>query len=333
MPVTVIVCPQGEDATRLTFDGTQRIVFGRGAGCDVRLPDPSVSHRHAYLCSDGGEFLLFDEASTNGTHVGGVRIAPRASRVVRSGDVVRLGRVTLELCMDGAPVTRDVAASTRELALSLVARALEAAGEDTTAAVRVVEGADRGRSVRLREEGRDYIVGRGVECDLVVGDTDASRQHVSVRRDGDHVSVRDLNSKNGTWLGSACVMSDEVSAWRSSTMLRIGRTVLALEQPVQDALARIEGVADEFIKNVDESGHETIPSGVSEGLLLSGTGPTSPALAEAASPAPVAAIPNRASRGRVAQGVRWSAFDVLVVIAALAVLALSLVGLAWLLRS
>lgn len=40
MAITVIVRSEGGSDTRLTFDGMQRVVIGRGAGSDVRLPDP-----------------------------------------------------------------------------------------------------------------------------------------------------------------------------------------------------------------------------------------------------------------------------------------------------
>src|SRR5262249_55234474 len=141
---------------RLTFDGMQRVVIGRGSSCDVRLPDPSVSHRHASLQARGADFVLVDEGSTNGTFAGGVRGAPRTSRIVRAGDVVRLGRVWLELRIDQTAVTRDLAAATRELALALVADALAAMGTDQTTKLRVVEGRDQGACLRLAEEGRAY---------------------------------------------------------------------------------------------------------------------------------------------------------------------------------
>src|SRR5258708_5834766 len=138
MPLTVIVrSAAGEDA-RLTFDGTQRVVIGRGPGSDVRLPESSVSHRHATLRSQGADFLVIDEGSTNGTFVGDLRIAPHTSRIVRSGDMVRIGRVRLELRIDQSPITRDVAAATRDLAFALVSRAMAASGADRTTKARVV---------------------------------------------------------------------------------------------------------------------------------------------------------------------------------------------------
>src|SRR5580704_18120530 len=108
MPITIIVRHGAGEDTRLTFDGTQRVVIGRGAGSDIRLPDASVSHRHASLRAQGSDFVVVDEGSTNGTFVGFVRIAARTSRVVRSGDKVRVGRIWIEVRMDQSPVTRDV---------------------------------------------------------------------------------------------------------------------------------------------------------------------------------------------------------------------------------
>jgi hypothetical protein len=116
-------------------------------------------------------------------------------------------------------------------------------------------------------------------------------------------------------------------------MLRTGRTVLALEQPVHDALARIEEVPDERMDVADEFGTGTIPSGVPEGLIAAGASASSCAVNEARPVAPIALARKAASRPGAGRRGRWSMFDVLVVVASLAVLALSLAGLIWLLRS
>src|SRR5579863_8070357 len=124
MSLTIIVRASPERQVSLTFDGTQRVVIGRGASSDIRLPDPSVSHRHATIRAQGGDFLLVDEGSANGTFIAGARVAPHTSRLVRSGDRVRVGRVILELHIEQVPATRDVSVATRELALAMVARAM-----------------------------------------------------------------------------------------------------------------------------------------------------------------------------------------------------------------
>jgi pSer/pThr/pTyr-binding forkhead associated (FHA) protein len=58
-------------------------------GCDVLLPDPEVSRRHAVLRAVGDDPAIEDLQSTNGTFVNDVRIA--GATVLREGDEVRLG--------------------------------------------------------------------------------------------------------------------------------------------------------------------------------------------------------------------------------------------------
>lgn len=311
MPITLVVrSARGEEA-RLTFDGTQRIVIGRGASSDVRLPDASVSHRHASLRPQGTDLVVVDEGSTNGTFVAGARVAAQTSRIVRSGDVVCVGQIEIELCLDQSPVTRDAGAATRDLALAMVSRAMRAVGEDLSARLRVVEGRDQGAVLLLADEGRAYVVGRAPTCDLPLADADASREHAIVVRRAAGVFVRDLGARNGTWIGNAPAPSDRESLWRPAHVMRIGRTVIALQEPVIDALARIEGAPDEPV-----AAPET---------LSPAPAPGPPAAA------PIAPMP-AVGAARTTERARWTTADVMVMLAAVGVLALSLAGLVWLLR-
>jgi pSer/pThr/pTyr-binding forkhead associated (FHA) protein len=320
MPVTVIVRSGNGSESRLTFDGTQRIVLGRGAGCDVRLPDPSVSVRHASLRAQGADFILVDEGSSNGTFVGDVRVAPRTSRIIRSGEHARLGRVWIEVRLDHSPITRDLAAATRDLALAFVAEALDAIGADPTMQVVVVEGPDQGTVLALTEEERPYVVGRAAECDLPLADADASREHTQFIRRGGTVFVRDLRAKNGSWLGESRIPDDREVPWRPTQMVQLGRTVLALREPVSEALAQIEGAPD-----------APLPAGE----VVAAPHATEPPRAPEPAPASVAPVADVPTPARVAPKRRggFSGVDLVVMAVALGVLALSVAGLVWLLRS
>jgi pSer/pThr/pTyr-binding forkhead associated (FHA) protein len=323
MPLTVVVRSGSSGEARLTFDGTQRIVLGRGAGCDVRLPDATVSLRHATLRAQGSDFVVIDEGSANGTFVGGVRVSPRTSRIVRSGDVVRLGRVWIELRVDRSPVTRDLAAATRDLALALVSEALDAVGTDRTARLRVVEGQDQGATLPLTEEGRVYVIGRGPECDLMLADADASREHAHVVRRGSSVLLRDVDAKNGTWLGETRVAQDRDIPWRSAHVLQVGRTAIALEEPVGEALAEIESAPDQPMPADEPLDPPPAPASA---------GGSQPRIPEPSSVAPLAALQETQVPAPRPTRSGWTPADLVVVAAALGVLALSIAGLYWLLR-
>src|SRR5687768_6355216 len=151
MALTVVVrSGDVKSAPQITFDAP-RIVIGRGDGCEVRLPDPSVSHRHASLRQRGTDYIVIDEGSSNGTFVGAVRLSPQAPRVLRSGDLIRVGRIWLEVRIEQALPTPNTQLATKELALSLVAAALAEQGERSAARVFVAEGPDAGVEVSITD--------------------------------------------------------------------------------------------------------------------------------------------------------------------------------------
>src|SRR6185295_9099568 len=178
-------------ALSITLDSPM-IVIGRGEGSEVRLPDPSVSHRHATLRQRGSEYILVDEGSTNGTYMGGVKLGALAPRILKHGDLARVGRVWIEIRFDNQVAPTQTVLATKELALALVARAMGAQGEAGGPRVSITDGPDKGKELRLDDPGRAYVVGRGRDVDLVVDDVDASRRHLEIVRRADQVVVRDL---------------------------------------------------------------------------------------------------------------------------------------------
>ncbi|HEU0052023.1 MAG TPA: FHA domain-containing protein [Longimicrobium sp.] len=71
------------------------VTIGKAAECDLVLDDDSVSARHARLEFDVGGWRLTDLASTNGTAVEGVKLAPNVPTPIPYGATVRFGGVKL----------------------------------------------------------------------------------------------------------------------------------------------------------------------------------------------------------------------------------------------
>jgi hypothetical protein len=87
----VLTFPSGEQS---------RFTIGRDSGCDMVLPDPTVSRWHAGLRRESSGWLLDDLGSTNGTLVNGWRV--RAWVPVRDGDLVSFGAVTFVVGTPGS---------------------------------------------------------------------------------------------------------------------------------------------------------------------------------------------------------------------------------------
>ena len=63
----------GTEAARWMLAGPIT-TLGRWEGCEVVLPDPEVSRKHAQIRHEGGRYVLVDLGSKNGTQVNGRRV-------------------------------------------------------------------------------------------------------------------------------------------------------------------------------------------------------------------------------------------------------------------
>ena len=91
------------DLRLLDLSTPVRHVIGRGVHNDVVLGwDPEVSRTHAHLEPLGPDWTLVDDGlSRNGSFVNGERVAGR--RRLRDGDVLRIGRTTLQFRAPSGP--------------------------------------------------------------------------------------------------------------------------------------------------------------------------------------------------------------------------------------
>ncbi len=319
MAVTVILlsgAQEGSSDLSLTLDAP-RLVVGRGEGCDVRIPDASVSHRHASIRQRGGEYVLLDENSSNGTFMDHVRLPPQTPRALRSGERVRVGRVWLELRFEPAMVKGSTAAASKELALALVARGLHAQGEEPGPRVTVLDGPDAGATLILTDASRSYVIGRAADVDLKLAEPHCGRRHARLGRRGDALLVQDAGSPQGTLLDGEPLGAGEVS-WKAGQVLQIGSTRLGFDYPAAEALAEIERSPD-----------ERMPDGEAPEAPAAAADTSAAAPEATPTPAPTSAAEalDRTPKPRPpAEPGGWGAVDSAVVLLALGVLALSVLG-------
>lgn len=95
----------------------------------------------------------------------------------------------------------------------------------------VVEGPDRGRSVR--SDRGSIVVGTSSDADLVLTDTAVSRSHVRLTPFSDGVEIADLGSKNGVFLAGARLEKAKVAP---GTEFTIGRSTIRIRPDDRDPL-------------------------------------------------------------------------------------------------
>jgi pSer/pThr/pTyr-binding forkhead associated (FHA) protein len=356
--------PNTPAGVELAFKNPERVLIGRDAASDVRLPDASVSQKHASLRRRGGGYALVDENSSNGTFVNHLRLAPGAAHLVNDGDIVSIGRAALALRF--APDGAASAFSTQDLALAMVQGTLLAGGAETSPRLRVFQGPDQGRELVLDVE-RSYVLGRDPRADLVLEDEDASRRHTRIARRGPRVWVTDLGSKNGTLLDGNALVEGQPVLWAENSVLELGRNQLSLDDPISSALRVLERVPDERLEHgqaapapvwqgatqsIDEAARPQTPPGQGAGLDRSWSRPPPAVLptplpslgdsralthttsvSSSAPSAPIEPAPYRESESPVAQpprvARRWSSLDIIVIAVAAVTISASVLALAW----
>ncbi len=89
----------------------------------------------------------------------------------------------------------------------------------------VCDGPQKGTAVPLR--GRTLLIGRAPECDLRLEDAYVSRHHCLLERAGGEWQLRDLGSRNGTWVGERRLERPLVLT--PGVVFRVGRTHVLYE--------------------------------------------------------------------------------------------------------
>jgi pSer/pThr/pTyr-binding forkhead associated (FHA) protein len=87
---------KGENGKKLQSQPLKETIqIGRADACHIQIDDRYASQFHARLYPRNGSWYVEDLGSTNGTYLNRQRVSGSAE--VHAGDVVRIGRTTLEL--------------------------------------------------------------------------------------------------------------------------------------------------------------------------------------------------------------------------------------------
>ena len=149
-------------------------VLGSAADCDLVLPG-AESH-HARLQSRDNHVILKDLGTQSGTFVNDQRVTQRQ---LQHGDRVRLGSVEVR-------VEQPFGAGAPDQPWCLVGVSGWLSGQEFT--------------LGPAAAGLTTIIGRGNHCDVILPNTHLSREHAQFELGPRQLTVRDLDSANGTFL-------------------------------------------------------------------------------------------------------------------------------------
>jgi DNA-binding NtrC family response regulator len=214
---------RGEELLRVTLE-RQRLVLGRGEGCDVIIPDPHVSRQHVALLYDGDRCAL-EDLSGQGTVVVG---KPMKHGELPDGADLELGQWRAIFRLSGSSGAED-ATSNRGRTDVKPPEALKDGAQPARLRVK------QGTTELVHEIGADsFTLGKAPDNALVVTDRFISNKHLRVTRTETGFHVKDLNSTNGTYLDGVRLYEAEVPL---HTVLRAGEAELYFEPLPRDPQA------------------------------------------------------------------------------------------------
>lgn len=94
-PASEIVFVRSETQAGQDFKVDDVVVVGRSGKADILIEDAYASEFHMRFTNEGGNVLLHDLGSTNGTYVNGRRVSGTVT--LNKGDAVQVGKTVMEV--------------------------------------------------------------------------------------------------------------------------------------------------------------------------------------------------------------------------------------------
>ena len=259
-------------------DGREYIVsptgtsIGRDAGCDVVVPSPEVSRKHAELMVGPAGYTVTD-LSTNGVFVNGERVA--RVRTLARGDVLRLGteefRFYADVAAPAAPaavvVQPAAPAAPQPVAVAPVAEAVKSDARPVLATLEIMnEGPLKGKRFEIRAPLTH--VGRGAHNDVVLTDDTVSDSHAKIQKRESGWFLVDMGSSNGTYAGGQRISGE--AALTGQAAVRFGAmrgTFAAAAENREDASGTrvIAGLSAEQARKMSREVAPQVDTGVPRG--------------------------------------------------------------------
>lgn len=153
-------------------------------GNDIVLSDNQVSKRHGRIDFERGGFVYRDENSTNGSRIGGIAVERGVAVPVDFGDEIRLGESII--------ILRPVAGGTMGAESPRIIPPAALSG--VSAAVVSPEGTTYPLASLM-------VAGRSITADISWGGANVSDKHARFRVENSRVTIEDLNTPGGTFVG------------------------------------------------------------------------------------------------------------------------------------
>lgn len=233
---------RGKDETWVHECAEDVVTIGRLDENVVRLTSDGVSRQHAKIVIDGEHAYLIDLKSGNGTFLNGVPLRSLEKNLLRAGDLIAIdcfdlhfheGRTDFQAIADEEITESDI------LEVKLLKKVLTALDKEMVPSIEVLNGVAEGKKIFLSDEVSELVIGRDPECDFAINEYVISRRHAKVSKRWGGIAIRDLESKNGTFLNNRRVVEEFL---HDGDRIALGTIVFLFRNPQEINLAQLSDV-------------------------------------------------------------------------------------------
>ncbi len=218
------------------------ITLGRHEDNVVQLIGRGVSRKHAKVLIENGNHYLIDLKSGNGTFLNGMRITPDEKNLLRPGDLITIDTFDIHFTMGEAKATEGFVEELTDsdiLEVKLLKKVLTALDKEMVPSLEVLNGSAEGKKFFFTDEMNECTIGRDPESDFTINEYVISRRHAKIIKRWGGIAIRDMESKNGTFVNNRRVVEEYL---HDGDRIALGTIVLLFRNPQEISLEHLEEI-------------------------------------------------------------------------------------------
>ncbi|MFH1874960.1 MAG: FHA domain-containing protein [Pseudomonadota bacterium] len=236
----LIISKRGKKEEQAHNCQEDEILIGRQEDCTIVLAHKSVSRHHAKIIRQDENFFIVDLGSDNGTQLNGTPLEANEKQLLRNNDLVSIDIYNLRYLTADEALEKSYNEEVTDsdiLEVKLLKKVLKALDTETVPSFEVLNGSAEGKKVYLTDEVNELLLGRDPNTDFVINEFAISRKHVRITKRWGGIVVRDLESKNGTFVNNRRVVEEFL---HDGDRIALGTIVLLFRNPQEMNLAQLQ---------------------------------------------------------------------------------------------
>jgi len=217
----------------------EQITIGRMDENIVVLPVSSVSRRHAQVVRQEENFFVIDLGSGNGTMLNGTKIRSNEKHLLRNNDLISIDAYDLRFYLTDEALESSYNQEVTDsdiLEVKLLKKVIRALDKEIVPSLEVLNGVAEGKKIYFSDEMGELVIGRDPSCEFPINEFVMSRKHAKISKRWGGIVIRDLESKNGTFINNRRVVEEFL---HDGDRVALGTIVFMFRNPQEINLAQL----------------------------------------------------------------------------------------------